>query len=162
MVSEEIANPTTDRYGNGVSEVAGLLSGIDIVQMSWFGRAVKVGGERFVRRILTDRESKFCRGRVERMAVRFAAKEAIAKALGTGIRGISWREMEIVSARNGQPAVVLRGRALERARKLNIAEWTVSLSHGETLVIAIAIGIRRRAPRVNWKRRRKEGTPWEG
>lgn len=134
------------QYSHSVSDdVADLLSGIDIVQLPSFARAVKVGGSRFIRRIFTEREARFCRGRIERLAARFAAKEAIAKALGTGIRGISWQEMEIISARNGQPAVMLRGRALERARKLRVVEWTMSLAHGDTLAIAIAIAVRRQA-----------------
>jgi holo-[acyl-carrier protein] synthase len=75
-----------------------LASGVDIVEIERFSRYIELGGDRFLRRVYSTEELANCRGQVPRLAGRFAAKEAIAKALGTGIRGIGWREMEACCA----------------------------------------------------------------
>jgi holo-[acyl-carrier protein] synthase len=85
--------------------------GVDAVEIDRIARSLERFGERFLRRVYTEREVFYCRGRVPELAVRFAAKEAISKALGTGIRGIVWREMEILPDRRGKPLVYLHGAA---------------------------------------------------
>lgn len=119
-----------------------LACGTDIVEIGEFARDLELGGERFLRRIYTEGERAFCRGRVERLATRFAAKEATAKALGTGIRGVSWTEIEIVSAANGKPRLVLHGRAAARAAALGLQMWAVSLSHSRAVALAYVVALR--------------------
>src|SRR3972149_12304434 len=89
--------------------------GVDIVEIDRVERALERWGERFLRRVYTSVEVAFCRGRVHELAARFAAKEAVMKALGTGARGLAWREIEVLPNRRGKPLVHLQGRAQERA-----------------------------------------------
>jgi len=79
----------------------------------------------------------YCRGRVPELAARFAAKEAISKALGTGMVGVRWAEMEVLGDRRGKPVVTLYGLALARAEELGLEEWAVSLSHSRDSAIAV-------------------------
>ncbi len=95
--------------------------------------------ERFRRRVLTDAEDRYCRGRVERIAGRWAAKEAISKVLGLGVRGVGWREIEILPNRAGQPQVTLHARAAARAAFLRLGEVSVSISHERKMAVAVAV-----------------------
>jgi holo-[acyl-carrier protein] synthase len=113
--------------------------GVDAVEIDRIARSLERFGERFLRRVYTEKEVFYCRGRVPELAARFAAKEAISKALGTGIRGIVWREMEILPDRRGKPLVYLHGRAAARATELGLAEFEVSLTHARELAIAVVI-----------------------
>jgi holo-[acyl-carrier protein] synthase len=85
-----------------------------------------------------------CRGRIERLAVLIAAKEATSKALGTGLRGVGWKEMEVVHARSGKPSLRLHGRAEARAEALGWASTSVSLTHdaGVAIAVVVAVGLR--------------------
>jgi len=97
-------------------------------------------GERFLQRLYTPAEQAYCRGRVPELAVRFAAKEAVSKALGTGLRGIAWREMEILGDETGQnPWFNLHGRARARAEELGLTEFAVSLSHSRDYAVAFVM-----------------------
>lgn len=116
-----------------------LSCGVDLVEIASFGRYIEVGGERFLRRIYTKRELDDCGGRLSRLAARFAAKEAIAKALGTGIRGISWTEMEVRNDPRGRPLIHLRGRAAKRAAKMRLSQWSISISHSEMFALAFVV-----------------------
>ena len=98
-------------------------------------------GERFLHKVYTEREIDHCGGHHSELAARFAAKEAISKALGTGLRGVYWREMEIISDPRGKPLVVLHGNALRRAEKLGIQDLGVSLTHSQDLAIASVVGL---------------------
>jgi holo-[acyl-carrier protein] synthase len=113
--------------------------GVDAVEIDRIARSLERFGERFLRRVYTEKEILYCRGRVSELAARFAAKEAISKALGTGIRGIVWREMEILPDRRGKPLVYLHGRAALRAVELGLAEFEVSLTHARELAIAVVV-----------------------
>ena len=113
--------------------------GVDAVEIDRISRSLERFGERFLRRVYTEKEIFFCRGRVPELAARFAAKEAISKALGTGIRGIVWREMEILPDRRGKPLVYLHGKAESRAAELGLAEFEVSLTHSRELAIAVVV-----------------------
>ena len=101
-------------------------------------------GERFLRRVYTPAEVAYCRGRLPELAARFAAKEAVSKALGTGLVGISWREMEILGDRRGKPVVTLHGRALLRARELGrkgaIQPTDLDIYAGEVVGVAGLLG----------------------
>ena len=116
-----------------------LSVGVDITQLERIQAALTRWGDRFLLRIYTEREIAFCRGTVPELAARFAAKEAISKALGTGLVGISWREMEIVSDPAGKPLINLYGKALRRAQHLGLSEWAISLSHSDRDAIAFVV-----------------------
>jgi len=113
--------------------------GVDIVELHRIERAVQRHGARFLQRIYTESELAYCRGDVARLAARWAAKEAMSKALGTGWRGIEWRELEVVREPSGRPAVALHGRAQAIAARMGISHWAISLSHGTTSAIAFVI-----------------------
>jgi holo-[acyl-carrier protein] synthase len=113
--------------------------GVDIIEIDRVKDVVDRWGQRFLGRIYTENELDFCRGRVPELAVRFAGKEAVMKALGTGRRGVSWRDIEILSDRRSAPLVFLHGRARIRARKLGIDEMAISLSHSRNYAVASVI-----------------------
>ena len=116
-----------------------LSVGVDIIELHRIERAMVRWGDRLLRRVFTEREVRYCRGRIPELAARFAAKEAISKALGTGLAGISWREMEILPNHRGKPCVILHGRAQERAARLGLREWAVSLSHSDHHAVASVV-----------------------
>lgn len=116
--------------------------GVDVVELERFRASYQRWGARLVRRIFTDAEATRARGRADELAARFAAKEAISKALGTGIRGVGWREMEILSNRRGKPFVRLHGAAATRAHALGLTSWSVSLTHSRTVAIAMVVACR--------------------
>jgi len=113
--------------------------GVDIVELGRIERAVQRHGERFLNRVYTEAELAYCRGNVARLAARWAAKESMSKALGTGWRGIEWRELEVVRELSGRPAVALHGRAEAIAENLGLTQWALSLSHSEGYAIAFVI-----------------------
>ena len=96
-------------------------------------------GQRFLDRVYTEAEQAYCRGRAPQLAGRFAAKEAVSKALGTGIRRIHWRNIEVLPNRAGAPKVTLHGRARQRYEAMGLAGMEVSISHSRDNAVAIAI-----------------------
>lgn len=121
-----------------------LTNGVDLVRISRVERALERHGERFLERVFTPSEILYSRRRPAELAARFAAKEAVAKALGVGMRmmareGIRWHEAEIVGDHRGKPTVRLHGRAAERAGELGLTEWAVSLSHTDDHAVAFVV-----------------------
>jgi holo-[acyl-carrier protein] synthase len=116
--------------------------GIDIIRVSRIADSLARFGDRFTKRVLTPVESAYVRGRPETMAGRWAAKEAVSKVLGLGVRGIGWRDIEIERLPTGQPAVKLHGRAARRAEQLGMGRVAVSISHESDYAVAIAYGVR--------------------
>lgn len=121
-----------------------LTTGVDLIEISRIQRAIERHGERFLARVFTPTEILYSRGRVAELAVRFAAKEAVSKALGIGVRvlardGIDWRDVEVLNDMRGKPFVRLTGRAAERATELGLSEWAVSLSHSRDHAIALVV-----------------------
>jgi holo-[acyl-carrier protein] synthase len=116
--------------------------GIDIVRVSRIADSLARFGDRFVGRVLTQREAAYVRGRAETMAGRWAAKEAVSKVLGLGVRGIGWRDIEIERLPTGQPAVKLHGRAARRAEQLGMGRIALSISHESEYAVAVAYGVR--------------------
>ena len=116
--------------------------GIDIIRIERIRAALDRFGERFVGRVLTPVEAAYVRGRPETLAGRWAAKEAVSKVLGLGVRGIGWREIEIERLPTGQPAVRLHGRAARRADQLEMTQIAVSISHEKEFAVATAYGVR--------------------
>ncbi len=113
-----------------------LSVGVDIIEIERIERAIKRWDARFLHRVYTPGELALCRGRVPELAVRFAGKEAISKALGTGLSGVSWREMEILADVRGKPLVYLHGRATQRAALLGLTDFAISLSHSRDYAVA--------------------------
>ncbi|MBI4299551.1 MAG: holo-ACP synthase [Chloroflexi bacterium] len=117
-----------------------LTTGIDIMEIERIEAALARWGDRFLWRVYSPKEIAFCRGRVPELAVRFAGKEAVMKALGTGARGVGWREIEILPMRGGKPLVHLHGRARSRADALGLGELAISLSHSRIYAVASVVG----------------------
>jgi holo-[acyl-carrier protein] synthase len=116
--------------------------GIDIIKVDRIAASLARFGDRFTRRVLTPHEQRHVRGRPETMAGRWAAKEAVSKVLGLGVRGIGWRDIEIERLPTGQPSVRLHGRAAARATQLGMGRVAVSISHESDYAVAIAFGVR--------------------
>ena len=117
-----------------------LVTGVDIIEIPRVKRVAEQYGERFLRRIYTEGEIAYCRGRAPQLASRFAAKEAVMKALGTGIRGIPWKDIEVTRRRGSAPTVKLHRKALARAQLLGIEQLALSLSHSDEFAVAFVVG----------------------
>jgi len=117
--------------------------GIDLIDIDRIHAILGRFPERFTRRVLTDAERRYVGGRVERIAGRWAAKEAVSKVLGLGVRGVGWREIEILPNRAGAPQVQLHRRAARRAEAMGLDEVTVSISHERHVAVAVAVAHRR-------------------
>src|ERR687889_171055 len=122
-----------------------IAAGVDIIEIARIRRALDDFGERFLKRVYTERERERYGSRVSELAARFAAKEATSKVLGTGIRGIRWREMEVLANRRGKPVLILHGSAAERAALLGLVHFDVSLTHSRTDAIAFVVGMKGQA-----------------
>jgi len=114
--------------------------GVDIIEIERIQQTLARFGPRFLGRVYTKLEVAFCRGRVSELAARFAAKEAVMKALGTGARGVAWREIEVLPNHRGKPMVYLHGRANERAERIGLAEIDISMSHSREYAVAFVVG----------------------
>lgn len=117
-----------------------LIAGVDIIEISRVKHVYERYGERFLRRIYTEREAAYCRGRAPQLASRFAAKEATMKALGTGVRGVRWRDIEVVRGRGQAPRIELHGTAQARADRLGLSDIALSLSHSKEFAVASVVG----------------------
>ncbi len=117
-----------------------LTCGVDLLLLKRFQSVLDRHRERFLKRIYTERELDYCRDRTPELAARFAGKEAVMKALGTGVRGVRWREIEILANARGKPVVILHGGAERRSREIGLERIEISLTHERTMVCAFAIG----------------------
>jgi holo-[acyl-carrier protein] synthase len=122
---------------NGLTEL-----GIDIIKVDRIRAALERFGARFSKRVLTPAEQRYVRDRPETFAGRWAAKEAVSKVLGLGVRGIGWRDIEVERLPTGQPAIRLHGRAAARADQLGMGRIAVSITHEADYAVAIAFGVR--------------------
>ncbi len=119
-----------------------LRTGVDIVEIERVRQAVNRHGDHFLRRVYTAGELACCGPRIESLAARFAAKEAVAKALGTGIwrNGVNWVDIEILKDdESGAPQLYLHGAAAAVSRRASLHTWSVSLSHDRTRSIAMVV-----------------------
>jgi holo-[acyl-carrier protein] synthase len=116
-----------------------LSSGVDIIEISRVRRVLESYGQRFLDRVYTPGEIAYCRGRAANLAARFAAKEATMKALGTGVRGVGWKDIEVVRQESGAPAIELHGRAKGRARRLGVVQIALSISHSREYAVAFVV-----------------------
>jgi len=117
--------------------------GIDIIETARIRNVFQRHPRRFIDRVYTEWEQAYCRANILHLAGRWAAKEAVSKVLGLGVRGVGWREIEIKRTPAGQPTVTLHGRAEARRRALGLREpLSVSISHIRDLAVAVAVGLR--------------------
>ncbi len=121
-----------------------ITSGVDLVYIPRVKAALERFGQRFIDRAFTARELAASRGYPHELAARYAAKEAVAKALGVGMRvmardGVKFHEVETLRDERGKPIVVLSGRAAARAQELGLTQWSISLSHEREYAIAVVV-----------------------
>ncbi len=132
--------------GPGLEAIAGqpvVAIGVDLVDIDRI-RAVIGRQPGFVTRVYTEAEVAYCRARrdpAERFAARFAAKEAVLKALGTGLGGADFTDIEVVRLESGQPELRLSGRAAARSAEQGIDRWLISLTHSDHLAEAFVVGL---------------------
>ncbi len=123
-----------------------LAHGVDIVPVERIASMLEEHGERFLSRIFTEQERSYAdanpKRRIEHLAARFAAKEAVMKALGTGWgEGVGWKDIEVQRAVSGAPSVALHGKAAAVAAGRGLGEWRLSLSHGGGFAIASVVAM---------------------
>ena len=123
-----------------------LSTGVDILHVPRMKKAIERYGQRILDRCFTKPEIASCRGFAEEFAARYAAKEAVSKALGVGLRvmsrhGIKFHEVEILPDRFGKPHVHLHGRAAQLAQDLGLTEWSVSLTHEKEYAVAFVVAL---------------------
>ena len=136
------ADPSDATLPAGVVPEGTTELGIDIIRVERIRASLARFGDRFTNRVLTPAEQRYVRGRPETMAGRWAAKEAVSKVLGLGVRGIGWRDIEVQRLPTGQPAVRLHGRAAARAEQLGMGRIALSITHESDYAVAIAFGVR--------------------
>ncbi len=123
-----------------------IAHGIDLVDIARIERMLADHGDRFLQRVFTTAEQEYSKAGglrcAERLAARFAAKEAVLKALGTGLRsGMSWTEIEVRVLPSGAPSLVTTGCVGDVARQRTITAWLISLSHSGGFAVASVIGV---------------------
>jgi holo-[acyl-carrier protein] synthase len=118
-----------------------IRTGVDLIEVDRIDRAILRHGDRFFERFFTLRELVEAAGHTPALAARFSAKEAVAKALGTGIGDVGWKDIEITKGPKREPHLVLHGPAKVLAEELGLHHWSISLSHTHEHAMAIAIAI---------------------
>ena len=117
-----------------------LINGVDIIEIHRVKRVFDSYGQRFLDRVFTLEEKRYCRGRAPQLASRFAAKEAVMKLLGTRVRGVRWKDVEVARQRGQAPKIVLHGTALARAERIGLKQIALSLSHSNEFAVASVVG----------------------
>lgn len=118
-----------------------LATGVDLIEVERIERGITRHGQRFLDRFFTAQEQTHCQGRAPSLAGRFAVKEAVSKALGTGIGDMNWTDIEVVCNTRGKPELVLHNKAQEIAAAQNLHHWSISLSHTQSLAIAVVVAL---------------------
>ncbi|MBI5840968.1 MAG: holo-ACP synthase [Chloroflexi bacterium] len=118
-----------------------LRTGVDLIEISRVEDAIARHGDHFLKRIFTSGELAYCKNNNASLAARFAAKEAVSKALGCGIGTVGWQEIEIVGDENKAPLLLLHGAAQKLAKELGLNTWSISLSHTHEHAIAFVVAI---------------------
>ena len=118
-----------------------LATGVDLIEIARIDEVVARHGKHYLERVFTPAELEYCGKRAESLAGRFAAKEAVAKALGTGIGDISWKEIEILGDEQNAPTLTLHGMAQSKAKDLGLITWSVSISHSQSHSVAFVVAM---------------------
>lgn len=118
-----------------------LRTGVDLLEISRLSQLQAEIKPRFLARVFTKNELELFKDSDASLSGRFAAKESVAKALGTGIGEISWQDIEILKGDTGEPKLILHGIALELSNQLGLTQWSVTISHTQSQAIALAVAI---------------------
>ena len=118
-----------------------LATGVDLIEIARIETVLARQGKAWLERIFTPAELEYCGKRAESLAGRWAAKEAVAKALGSGIGDVSWKEIEILGDEQNAPTLTLHGMAEIKAKELGLANWSVSISHSQSHSVAFVVAI---------------------
>jgi holo-[acyl-carrier protein] synthase len=118
-----------------------LATGIDIIEIDRVQTVIARYGGHYLERVFTAAERELCGTRIESLAVRFAAKEAVSKALGSGIGEVTFQDIEILQDQQGAPVLNLYGKGTLKANLLGLTTWSLSLSHSGNLAIAMATAL---------------------
>jgi len=139
--SDDLAQPISD----AARQLVGLnvvRVGVDLVEISRIASALERPG--FAKRCFTSAEREYCdlaSNSAERYAVRFSAKEAVLKALGVGLGGVAWHEIEVVRKDSGEPELLVTGKGAELARSFGIERWLITMTHSKTAAHALVVGM---------------------
>lgn len=118
-----------------------LATGVDIIEIERVERSINRFGDKMRNRIFTPQEQAYCANRMTSLAGRYAVKEAVSKALGTGIGDVSWTDIEVVNDERGKPELTLHNNAKALASKQGLDQWSISISHTSTHAIGFAVAI---------------------
>lgn len=118
-----------------------LATGVDLIEIDRVRRGLARYGARFSNRFFTPGEQEQCAGRAASLAGRFAVKEAVGKALGTGIGDVGWKDIEILNDERGRPYLTLHNAAARLAADRDLRHWAISLSHTTTHAIGFAVAL---------------------
>lgn len=118
-----------------------LATGVDLIEIARIQEVIARHGNHYLERIYTPAELEYCGKRAESLAGRFAAKEAVVKALGCGIGDVTWKEIEIVGDEQNAPLLTLTGMAQQKAQELGLLNWSVSISHSQSHSVAFVVAI---------------------
>ncbi len=113
--------------------------GVDIIEIGRVGKAISSWRDHFLNRVYTKNELALCENNISSLAARFAAKEAVIKALGSSFTDSGWKDIEVLSNPDGAPVVQLHGGVLKRAQQLGITDFSISLSHCKEYAIALLV-----------------------
>ena len=119
-----------------------IITGVDIIELERISDSLERFGDRFLRRVYTEREREYCRGRVPQLAGRFAAKEAVMKAFGTGLYGVGWKDIEVGRLRGRRPELEIHGRGQLIYERQGIVQLNLSISHSRDYAVALVVGER--------------------
>jgi holo-[acyl-carrier protein] synthase len=125
----------------GTKLIMKLATGVDLIEISRIEEVIARHGKHYLERIYTPAELEQCGKRTESLAGRFAAKEAVAKALGCGIGDVTWKEIEILGDGQNAPRLTLHGAAKQKADELGLTTWSVSISHSQSHSVALVVAI---------------------
>jgi len=123
-----------------VETTRNIAVGVDIIEIDRIEQATITLREAFLKRVYTQAELELSDNQPPSLAVRFAAKEAVMKALGTGARGVGWRDIEILDNDRGAPFIQLHGKARDKAKEIGLSQFSVSLSHSKQYAVAMVVG----------------------
>ena len=118
-----------------------LRTGIDLIEIDRLEALNPVVKVRFLERVFTPAEQEQAGGSNAFLAGRFAAKEAVAKALGCGIGPVAWKDIEVLRGKGGEPVLRLHGKALTLAEEQGLSTWSLSISHARAYAVAVAIAL---------------------